>query len=115
MEKSFKSEIELLRLGNGQVFHGEGILAITKALLQSGVAYVGGVGTAEGVNDMTALGDAMNTTARLASQAAAGEALVSEKAYAASGLDRGNPEQRYLTLKGRTKPVCIRVLRPAAA
>jgi len=42
MEKSFKSEIELLRLGDGQVFHGEGILAITKALLQSGVAYVGG-------------------------------------------------------------------------
>src|SRR6266478_9647063 len=42
MEKSFKSEIGLLRLGNGQVFHGEGILAITKALLQSGVAYVGG-------------------------------------------------------------------------
>jgi indolepyruvate ferredoxin oxidoreductase alpha subunit len=42
MEKSFKKEIELLRLGNGQVFHGEGILAITKALLQSGVAYVGG-------------------------------------------------------------------------
>jgi len=42
MEKSFKREIELLRLGNGQVFHGEGILAITKALLQSGVAYVGG-------------------------------------------------------------------------
>src|SRR5262245_5700626 len=42
MEKSFKSEIGLLRLGEGQVFHGEGILAITKALLQSGVAYVGG-------------------------------------------------------------------------
>ena len=42
MEKSFKKEIELLRLGHGQVFHGEGILAITKALLQSGVAYVGG-------------------------------------------------------------------------
>ncbi len=42
MEKSFKKEIELLRLGAGQTFHGEGILAITKALLQSGVAYVGG-------------------------------------------------------------------------
>ncbi len=42
MEKSFKSEIELLRLGQGQTFHGEGILAITKALLQSGVSYVGG-------------------------------------------------------------------------
>ena len=42
MEKSFKKEIELLSLGEGQTFHGEGILAITKALLQSGVAYVGG-------------------------------------------------------------------------
>jgi indolepyruvate ferredoxin oxidoreductase alpha subunit len=42
MEKSFHSEVELLRLGQGSVFHGEGILAITKALLQSGVAYVGG-------------------------------------------------------------------------
>ena len=42
MEKSFSSEIGLLRLGEGELFHGEGILAITKALLQSGVAYVGG-------------------------------------------------------------------------
>ncbi len=42
MEKSFSKEIELLRLGQGEVFHGEGILAISKALLQSGVAYVGG-------------------------------------------------------------------------
>ena len=42
MEKSFKSEVEQLRLGEGETFHGEGILAITKALLQSGVAYVGG-------------------------------------------------------------------------
>jgi len=42
MEVSFGKEIESLRLGEGQTFHGEGILAITKALLQSGVAYVGG-------------------------------------------------------------------------
>ena len=42
MEVSFSREIESLRLGAGQTFHGEGILAITKALLQSGVAYVGG-------------------------------------------------------------------------
>jgi indolepyruvate ferredoxin oxidoreductase, alpha subunit len=42
MEVSFSKEIEQLRLGTGQTFHGEGILAITKALLQSGVAYVGG-------------------------------------------------------------------------
>ncbi|MET4578883.1 indolepyruvate ferredoxin oxidoreductase subunit alpha [Ottowia thiooxydans] len=42
MEVSFSKEIESLRLGTGETFHGEGILAITKALLQSGVAYVGG-------------------------------------------------------------------------
>jgi len=42
VEVSFSREIESLRLGAGQTFHGEGILAITKALLQSGVSYVGG-------------------------------------------------------------------------
>ena len=42
MEVSFEHEIGSLRLGEGDTFHGEGILAITKALLQSGVAYVGG-------------------------------------------------------------------------
>jgi indolepyruvate ferredoxin oxidoreductase, alpha subunit len=42
LEVSFAREIESLRLGTGETFHGEGILAITKALLQSGVAYVGG-------------------------------------------------------------------------
>src|SRR5580698_9477341 len=41
-ERSFKKEVQDLRLGGNQVFHGEGILAVTKALLQSGVAYVGG-------------------------------------------------------------------------
>ncbi len=42
MERSFAAEIELLKLGDGEVFHGEGILAVTKALLQSGVSYIGG-------------------------------------------------------------------------
>ena len=42
MEVSFSKEVQALRLGAGDTFHGEGILAITKALLQSGVAYVGG-------------------------------------------------------------------------
>ncbi len=42
MEISFRKQIEQLRLGEGEEFHGEGILAITKALLQSGVSYIGG-------------------------------------------------------------------------
>lgn len=41
-ERSFAREVADLRLGEGDVFRGEGILAITKALLQSGVSYVGG-------------------------------------------------------------------------
>jgi indolepyruvate ferredoxin oxidoreductase alpha subunit len=41
-ERSFKSEVAKLRLGDGQEFRGEGILAVTKALLQSGVSYVSG-------------------------------------------------------------------------
>ena len=42
MERSFKKEVQALTLGRGETFRGEGILAVTKALLQSGVSYVGG-------------------------------------------------------------------------
>src|SRR3974377_1565256 len=42
MERSFKKEVQALRLGDGETFRGEGILAVTKAVLQSGVSYVGG-------------------------------------------------------------------------
>ncbi|HEY2013604.1 MAG TPA: indolepyruvate ferredoxin oxidoreductase subunit alpha [Bryobacteraceae bacterium] len=41
-ERSFKKEVQKLRLGEGDMFHGEGILAVTKALLESGVSYVAG-------------------------------------------------------------------------
>src|SRR5262245_44736219 len=42
MERSFKKEVQALKLGEGETFRGEGILAVTKALLQSDVSYVGG-------------------------------------------------------------------------
>jgi indolepyruvate ferredoxin oxidoreductase alpha subunit len=58
MERSFKREAELLRLGAGQTFHGEGILAVTKALLQSGVSYVGGYQGAPVSHMMDVLNDA---------------------------------------------------------
>ena len=41
-ERSFKQEVKKLRLGAGEEFRGEGILAVTKALLQAGVSYVSG-------------------------------------------------------------------------
>ncbi|MEC7463889.1 MAG: indolepyruvate ferredoxin oxidoreductase subunit alpha [Pseudomonadota bacterium] len=42
MERTFARDVEMLRRGDGEYVEGEGILAITKALLQSGVSYVGG-------------------------------------------------------------------------
>src|SRR5438105_5420969 len=58
MERSFKEEVEKLKLADGEVFHGEAILAVTKALLQSGVAYVGGYQGAPVSHVMDVLNDA---------------------------------------------------------
>ncbi|HNQ56455.1 MAG: indolepyruvate ferredoxin oxidoreductase subunit alpha [Burkholderiales bacterium] len=58
MERSFKAEVAKLRLGAGQTFNGEGILAVTKALLQSGVSYVGGYQGAPVSHLMDVLADA---------------------------------------------------------
>src|ERR1700755_2139458 len=57
-ERSFKEEVEKLKLGDGEEFHGEGILAVTKALLQSGVAYVAGYQGAPISHLMDVLADA---------------------------------------------------------
>ena len=57
-ERSFRKEVEQLTLGHGETFHGEGILAVTKALLQSGVSYVGGYQGAPVSALVDVLGDA---------------------------------------------------------
>jgi len=57
-ERSFAKEVQQLRLGQDQEFRGEGILAVTKALLQSGVAYVGGYQGAPISHLMDVLADA---------------------------------------------------------
>lgn len=79
--------------------------------VHAGTAYVGAVGSGDTVSDFTALGDAVNVTARLSSVAGAGEVLISDEAYAASGLDLGDLERRELELKGRAAPLGVRVLR----
>ena len=58
MERSFKKEIKTLRLGDSDRFYGEGILGVTKALLQSGVSYVGGYQGAPISHLMDVLSDA---------------------------------------------------------
>ncbi|MDP3894793.1 indolepyruvate ferredoxin oxidoreductase subunit alpha [Nocardioides sp.] len=57
-ERSFAHEVQQLRAEGGSTFSGEGILAVTKALLQSGVAYVGGYQGAPISHLMDVLGDA---------------------------------------------------------
>ncbi|MDG1859870.1 MAG: indolepyruvate ferredoxin oxidoreductase subunit alpha, partial [Emcibacteraceae bacterium] len=59
-ERSFKKEVEKLRLSAGEEFRGEGILAVTKALLQSGVSYVGGYQGSPISHLMDVLADAEN-------------------------------------------------------
>jgi indolepyruvate ferredoxin oxidoreductase alpha subunit len=65
MERSFKQEVEKLKLGEGETFHGEAILAVTKALLQSGVSYVGGYQGAPVSHVMDVLNDARDILGEL--------------------------------------------------
>jgi adenylate cyclase len=78
--------------------------------IHTGIAFVGSVGS-PGVNDITALGDDVNLTARLASLASAGEILMTEAARVASGLPTDGLEPRHLELKGRSAPVDVWVMR----
>ncbi len=91
-ERSFKTEVQQLRLGEGAEFRGEGILAVTKALLQSGVAYVGGYQGAPISHLMDVLADAQEIMDDLgvhfessASEAAAAAMLAASVNYPLRG------------------------------
>ena len=77
--------------------------------VHTGIAWVGAVGD-DTHTEITALGDAVNTAARLASTAAAGEILVTTAAARAAGLLPA-PERRTLTLKGKESTTEVEVLR----
>jgi len=77
--------------------------------VHTGRAWVGAVGEG-GHTEITALGDAVNTTARLASVAQAGEILVTTSAADAAGLER-SLERRSLELRGKEQPTEVVVLR----
>lgn len=81
------------------------------AAVHTGEAFVGSTATDDLVSDFTALGDVVNTTARLASEAAAGELLVSIDGVVAAGTDGSGLERRTVEVRGRTRPVEVLVLR----
>jgi indolepyruvate ferredoxin oxidoreductase alpha subunit len=91
-ERSFEKEVEKLRLGAGEEFRGEGILAVTKALLQSGVSYVAGYQGAPISHLMDVLADAEGILDELgvhfeasASEAAAAATLAASVNYPLRG------------------------------
>ena len=109
-ERSFKKEVEHLRKGNGDTFTGEGILALTKALLENGVGYVGGYQGAPISHLMDVLADAEDLMAELgvrfeanASEAAAAAMLAASVHY---------PIRGAVTFKG---PVGVNVASDALA
>jgi adenylate cyclase len=81
------------------------------AAVHTGDAFVGSTGAGGAVSDFTALGDVVNTTARLASEAAAGELLVSIKAAREGSLDSPSLEHRTLSVRGRADVVEVVALR----
>jgi adenylate cyclase len=89
---------------NGPIPVGAGV--------HTGEAYVGTTGPAGAVDDFTALGDVVNTTARLASTADAGELLVSVAAAEAAEHAIDGLERRTLEVRGRHEPIDVLVIRP---
>jgi adenylate cyclase len=82
--------------------------------VHTGDAFVGATGPQGAVDDFTALGDAVNTTARLASAARAGEVLISVPAAIAAGTPTDSLERRTVEIRGRSEPIQVIVLRGAS-
>ena len=81
--------------------------------VHTGIAYVGVLGEEGGQLDFTGVGDAVNTAARLGSEAGAGELLVSHSTAEKGNFGGEGLERRRLTLKGREEPVDVIVVGPS--
>ncbi len=100
---------ELLRVtGHG---NANGPWIPVGAGIHTGTAYVGAVGSPDGVNEIAVLGSAANLCARLSSKAAAGEILISEESVKSGNLDVDGLESRSLELKGVSHPVSVSVMK----
>ena len=107
--RAVETALQILRV-TGHVAGGEPWLPVGVGV-HKGPAFVGAVGAREKLVEITALGDTVNTAARLAAVAGPGELLVSEEAASAAGIDVRGAEFRSLALKGRREPIGVRVLR----
>ena len=109
--RAIEAAQELLRLtGHGDL---KGAWIPVGVGVHTGPAFVGVVGGEQSTMDFTALGDNVNITARLASEARPGEILISEAAFSAAHLQIENLERRQLDLKGKSEPIGVYVLQAA--
>lgn len=81
--------------------------------VHTGIAFVGTLGSSEEISDFTALGDSVNTTARLASLAGPGELLVSLAAAEHASLDPAGLDRRTVEVRGREATLDVYALRPS--
>lgn len=106
---SVEAAQDLLRVvGYGEP---EGPWAPVGVGINTGEAVFGYVGSSEGVMEITALGDAANVAARLASQADSGEILLSNSTVEHAKVDTQNLERRELELKGKSEPQDVWVMK----
>ncbi|MSR22328.1 MAG: adenylate/guanylate cyclase domain-containing protein [Gemmatimonadetes bacterium] len=80
--------------------------------IHAGPAYIGKVGT-DGTNAVTALGDTVNTAARIQAQAGASELALSDELYSTIADRYPEAERRILTVRGKGEPLTIHVIRPS--
>lgn len=109
VRRSVEAAQEILRVTGHTA--PEGPWAPVGVGINTGKAYFGVVGEGEELVEITALGDAVNVAARLGSQAAAGEIMLSESTFQMAGLEKATLEKRTLSLKGKSQPMNVWVLR----
>lgn len=107
--RAVEAALEILRATGHKESHGPWIQVGVG--VHSGEAFVGSVGSGQGVTEIAVLGDNANKAARLSSNAAAGELIVSEEAFASADLSGEKLERRKLYLNGIRQPVEVRVVR----
>ncbi|OLC52972.1 MAG: hypothetical protein AUH85_15360 [Chloroflexi bacterium 13_1_40CM_4_68_4] len=108
--RAIETGLSLLRAtGHG---HGEPWVPVGVGV-HTGTAFVGTVGGARGMLELTALGEDVNIAARLASIAGTGELVCTDVAYRSANLPLPS-ESREIALKGVGAPVAVRILRPTA-
>jgi len=107
-DKAIQAAQRLLReTGHGS---GDGPWLPIGVGVHTGVAFLGSVGSYENAVDIAVLGDPPNVAARLSSSAATGEVIISEAAYV-HDPKLENLEKRLLTLKGKSQPVSVYVVK----